>query len=50
MKAEGLADLPQSPPSMMTLRLVVAFDKNAKATHIPSRIQTHRVSRRDDRN
>jgi hypothetical protein len=49
MKAEGLADLPQSPPSNTTLRLVVAFDNDAKATHMPSRIQTLRVSRQDNR-
>ena len=50
MKAEGLADLPQAggdPDS--SARLVVAYDNDAKSTHIPSRIQVVRVSRRLDR-
>jgi len=52
MKAEGLADLPQSTKvssPYSTARLVVVFDNDAKTTHMPSRIQTLRVSRRDDR-
>jgi hypothetical protein len=51
MKAEGIADLPQAGQggSNTTARLVVVFDNDAKSTHMPSRIQTLRVSRRDDR-
>ncbi len=51
MKAEGLADLPHPGKGIFntTARLVVVFDNDAKATHMPSRIQTFRVSRRDDR-
>jgi hypothetical protein len=45
MKAEGLADLPEASPSKTTLRLFVAFDNDAKSTHIPSRVQTLRLSR-----
>jgi hypothetical protein len=32
-----------------TSRLVVVFDNDAKTTHMPSRIQTLRAFRRDDR-
>ena len=51
MKAEGLADLPEpgNVRSGTTARLVVVFDNDAKTTHMPSRVQTFRVSRRDDR-
>ncbi len=51
MKAEGLADLPQpgKGASPTTVRLVVAFDNDAKSTHMPSRLQVLRVSRRDGR-
>ena len=51
MKAEGLADLPQPGKGIFntTARLVVAFDNDAKSTHIPSRVQTLRLSRRDIR-
>ena len=51
MKAEGLADLPQPGRQIFntTARLLVAFDNDAKATHMPSRIQVLRISRRDDR-
>jgi hypothetical protein len=45
MKAEGLADLPQAIPSKTRLRLLVAFDNDARSTHIPSRIQTLNLSR-----
>jgi hypothetical protein len=45
MKAEGLADLPQATPSKTTLRLLVAYDNDAKSTHIPSRVQILRLSR-----
>ncbi len=47
MKAEGLTDLPApagSDPSR-TARLLVTFDNDVHATHIPSRMQTLRVSR-----
>ncbi len=51
MKAEGLADLPQADKgtSNTTARLVVVFDNDAKTTHMPSRLQTLRISRRDHR-
>ena len=51
MKAEGLADLPQPGDvrSRTMARLVVVFDNDAKSTHMPSRIQTLRASRRLDR-
>ena len=45
MKAEGLADLPVVSPSKTSLRLFVAFDNDAKSTHMPSRVQTFRLSR-----
>ncbi len=45
MKAEGLTDLPQASPSASKLRLLVAFDNDAKSTHMPSRIQTLNLSR-----
>ena len=51
MKAEGVADLADDAgPSRTRLRLVVVFDNDAKSTHMPSRIQTLLVTRRDDRN
>jgi hypothetical protein len=51
MKAEGLAELPQpgNGHSSTMARLVVVFDNDAKSTHMPSRIQTLRISRRGDR-
>jgi hypothetical protein len=51
MKAEGLADLPMPGKGSFntTARLVVVFDNDAKSTHMPSRIQTLRLTRRDDR-
>ena len=47
MKAEGLAALPLSDgaASSQTARLVVTFDNDAHTTHIPSRIQTLRLTR-----
>jgi hypothetical protein len=45
MKAEGLAELPTSGPKNVA-RLVVAFDNDAKTTHMPSRIQVLRLTRR----
>ena len=53
MKAEGLADITnraRSASPYTTARLLVVFDNDAKTTHMPSRIQTLRVSRADDRN
>ena len=51
MKAEGIADLPR--PGRMIFptkaRLVVVFDNDGKSTHMPGRVQTLRVFRRDDR-
>ena len=51
MKAEGLTDLPNPGKGIFntSARLVVVFDNDAKSTHMPSRIQTLRVSRRGDR-
>ena len=47
MKAEGLAELPGATDS--SARLVVAFDNDAKTTHMPSRLMTFHVTRRVDR-
>jgi hypothetical protein len=43
MKAEGLCELPS--PDGKTLRLVVTYDNDPHATHIPSRMQIIRLSR-----
>ena len=51
MKAEGLTDLPAPAGSdpARSARLLVTFDNDAHATHIPSRMQTLRLTRgRDD--
>lgn len=49
MKAEGLCTLPDpSGPNSRTLRLAISFDNDPHTTHIPSRLQTLTLSRREN--
>lgn len=48
MKAEGLCTLPDpSGPNPRAVRLAISFDNDPHTTHIPSRLQTLTVSRRE---
>ena len=47
MKAEGLCILPQpAGPTTSTVRLLVTYDNDPHATHIPSRFQLVNLIRR----